>query len=107
MATAMETTQRMGGYLKENATTIAATTNLLGSGVKALGGMAPALKGMGGKVAEKLKGSKIGGMLGHGKDKASEVADVGKKQMASSEKLGAGGKKVYGSCTFGYVRIKF
>ena len=93
MATAMETTQRMGGYLKENATTIAATTNLLGSGVKALGGMAPALKGMGGKVAEKLKGSKIGGMLGHGKDKASEVADVGKKQMASSEKLGAGGKK--------------
>jgi hypothetical protein len=92
-ATAMETTARMGGYLKENATTIAATTNLLGSGVKALGGFAPALKGMGGKVVDKLKGSKLGGALGHGKDKAGDMADMGKKQMKSSDKLGAGGKK--------------
>ena len=94
----MESTARYGGYLKENATTIAATTNLLGAGVKAVGGFAPALKGMGGKLVGKLKDSGVGKMLGHGKDKATDMIqdkakDVAKDALPSADKLGAGGKK--------------
>lgn len=88
-----EATARYGGYLKENATTLAATGNLLGSMAKGIGSFAPALKGLGGKVGDKLKSTKLGSMLGHGKDKSADMADMGKKELGSSDKLGAGGKK--------------
>ena len=88
-----EALSRMGGFLKENAQTAAATVNFLGSMGKGITSAIPALGKFGGAMGDKLKSTKLGGFLGHGKDKPGEMADVGKKQMASSDKLGAGGKK--------------
>lgn len=88
-----EALSRMGGFLKENAQTAAATVNFLGSMGKGITSAIPALGKFGGAMGDKLKSTKLGGFLGHGKDKPVEMADIGKEQMASSDKLGAGGKK--------------
>jgi hypothetical protein len=93
LAKSTEYLSRMGGFLKENAQTAAATVNFLGSMGKGITSAIPALGKFGGAMGDKLKSTKLGGFLGHGKDKPGEMADVGKKQMASSDKLGAGGKK--------------
>ena len=85
---------RMGGFLKENAQTAAATVNFLGSMGKGITSAIPALGKFGGAMKDKLKSTKLGGMLGHNvKDKSKDMADVGKKQITSSEKLGAGDSK--------------
>tara|TARA_R110002051_G_scaffold300131_1_gene367447 strand:+ start:9896 stop:12292 length:2397 start_codon:yes stop_codon:yes gene_type:complete len=75
-----EATSRYGGYLKENAVTLAATGNLMGAMVKNVGSFAPALKGLGSKI-----GSKLGLGGGGAPDPAPKLDDA--------DKLGKGGKK--------------
>ena len=89
-----EATSRYGGYLKDNAVTLAATANLMGSMVKNVGAFAPALKGLGGKITGKLKDTKIGKFLGHGKGKdlKSKMTDP-EKPLGDADKMGKGGKK--------------
>jgi len=87
-----EATSRYGGYLKDNAVTLAATANLMGSMVKNVGAFAPALKGLGGKITGKLKDTKIGKFLGHGKDKGKDLVDPTPK-LDDADKMGKGGKK--------------
>ena len=85
----------MGSYLKENATTAAATVNFLGSMGKGITSAIPALGKFGGAMKDKLGKTKIGKFLGHdGKGmKGPDVSKAASKATGDASKMGPAGKK--------------
>ena len=93
-AKSAEYLSRMGKFLKDNATTAAATVNFLGSMGKGITGAIPAIGKFGGAMKDKLGKTKIGKFLGHGKDmKAPDVSDAASKVTGDASKMGPAGKK--------------
>ena len=85
----------MGNFLKENATTAAATVNFLGSMGKGITSAIPALGKFGGAMKDKLGKTKIGKFLGHdGKGmKGPDVSKAASKATGDASKMGPAGKK--------------
>ena len=93
-AKSAEYVSRMGKFLKENATTAAATVNFLGSMGKGITSAIPALGKFGGAMKDKLGKTKIGKFFGHGKDmKVPDVSDAASKVTGDASKMGPAGKK--------------
>ena len=94
-AKSAEYVSRMGKFLKENATTAAATVNFLGSMGKGITGAIPALGKFGGAMKDKLGKTKIGKFLGHdGKGmKGPDVSKAASKATGDASKMGPAGKK--------------
>ena len=89
-----EYTATMGKFLKENATTAAATVNFLGSMGKGISSAIPAIGKFGGAMKDKLGKTKIGKFFGHGKDmKVPDVSDAASKVTGDASKMGPAGKK--------------
>lgn len=86
---------RMGGFLKENATTAASTVNFLGAMGKGITGAIPAIGKFGGAMKDKLKSSKLGGFLGHGKGdmKGPDIQKQAEITTGKGDKMGPAGKK--------------
>ena len=99
----------MGGYLKENASFLSASLNLVGAMGKGLASFSPAIGKFGSKITDKLKDTGVGRFLGHGTEKVKEAAtgavgdvkggaiaagkDKAKEVLGTSDKVGKGDSK--------------